>query len=118
MVADPRERRSRIGQGQQVVKERGLVCRPGEMFRDERGLVALDEMSEARKMRLVERLRAADRHADAMQRYGMVAAHGLKHAMRRTTGAHVILGVNLEEAAAYSFRKDRDKMLMLEAGPG
>ena len=47
--------------------------RPGEMLGDQRRLVALDQSPEARQMRLVERPRAADRHADAVQRERVVA---------------------------------------------
>src|SRR5215469_11248621 len=118
MVADPRQRRPGVGQGQQVVVKRRLVRRPGEVFRDQGGLITLYEMTEARQMRLVERLLAANRHADAMERNGMVAAHRLERAMRRPTRAHVILGMDLEEAARLWLRKDRCEMLMLEARAG
>src|SRR5271170_2638089 len=106
-----------LGERQQVVKIDGLACRPGDMFRDERGLVALNEGAEAREMRLVQGLRSADRHAHAVQRNGMVAANSLEGAMRRAAGAHVVLGVNLEEAARLRPREDRLQVLGLEACP-
>src|SRR5262249_37054021 len=65
-------------------------------------------------MRLIERLRTSDRHADAMQRYRMIAAHRLQHAMRWPAGSHVVLGMDLEEAALPSFVENRGKVLVLE----
>ena len=38
--------------------------------------------------------------------------------MRRAAGAHVVLGVNLEEAARLRPREDRLQVLGLEACPG
>ena len=99
MIAHRRERRLRVGQRQQVVEIGGLVGRPSQMLGDERRLVALNESAEAREMRLVQGLRTADRHAYAVQRNRMVAANSLEGVMRRAAGAHVVLGVNLEEAA-------------------
>jgi hypothetical protein len=48
------QRRLGLGERQQVVKIDGLARRLGDMFRDERGLVALNEGPEAREMRLVQ----------------------------------------------------------------
>ena len=66
VIADMAQRRLGLGERQQVVKIDGLACRLGDMFRDERGLVALNEGAEAREMRLVQGLRSADRHARAV----------------------------------------------------
>src|ERR1700753_2575698 len=38
--------------------------------------------------------------------------------MRRSTGAHVIFGVNLEEATPAALSADCSQVLVLEAGPG
>ncbi len=118
VIAHRRERRFRVGQRQQVVEIDALVSRPGQMLGDERWLVALNERAEARKMRLVQALRAADRHAHAMQRNGVVATDGLEGAMRRTAGAHVVFGVDLEKAARLWAREDRLQVLGLEARSG
>ncbi len=118
VIAHRRERRFRVGQRQQVVEIDALVSRPGQMLGDERRLVTLNERAEAREMRLVQALRAADRHAHAMQRNSMVATDGFEGAMRRTAGAHVVLGVDLEKAARLWAREDRLQVLGLEARPG
>src|SRR5271166_2463615 len=118
MVAHRRERRFGVGQRKQVVEIYVLVRRPGQMLGDERGLVATNKVGETGKMRLVQGLRGADRHAHAMQRKGMVAADGFERAMRRAAAAHVVLGVNLEKAARLPPRDDRLQVLGLEACPG
>ena len=89
--------------------------RPGEMLRDQRGLVAFDEPSKAFEMRLVQWMRGADRHAHAVQRNGIVSADGVQRPMRRTAGAHIVLGVDLEEAAHLGRLENRRQMLGLEA---
>ena len=70
VIADIAQRRLGLGERQQVVKIDGLARRPGDMFRDECGLVALNEGAEARDApcpRVAERRstctrRAAKRH--------------------------------------------------------
>src|SRR5262245_14169493 len=48
-------------------------------------------------MLAVERIGATDRQADAVNRQRIVGANSMQEMMRRTAGAHVILGVDLEE---------------------
>src|SRR5882724_5392608 len=115
MIADPAECRLGVGQRQQIVEIDGLMRRPGEMLGDQRRLVARNEVPEASQMRLVERLRSADRHAHAVQRHRMVAPYGFERAMRWSARAHIVLGMDFEEAALLAFREDRGKMLVLEA---
>src|ERR1700681_1842431 len=88
------------------------------MLRNKRRLLALDESAEAGEMGSVERLGTADRHADPVQRNRMVAADALKRLMRRSAGAHVVLGVHLEEPGLRALRENGVQVLMLEAGPG
>src|ERR1700726_4096400 len=88
------------------------------MLRNNRRLVALDERAEAREMGSVERLGTAVRHAYPVQRNRMVAADAFERLMRRSAGAHVVLGVHLEEAGLRAFRQDGVQVLVLEAGPG
>src|ERR1700676_316045 len=88
------------------------------MLRDKRRLVALDESAEAGEMGSVERLGTPDRHAYPVQRNRMVAADAFERLMRRSAGAHVVLGVHLEEAGLRAFRQDGAHVLVLEAGPG
>ena len=61
MLADARQRLLRVGQRQEIVEIDAVVARPGEMLREERGLVALDQRFEPAKMRPIERARAPDR---------------------------------------------------------
>ena len=118
MIGDTGERRLRVGERQQIVEIGRVVRRPGEMLGDERRLVAIDERLETPEMRLVERLRPADRHAHAVQRHRIVAADAGQRVMRRAAGAHVVFGMNLEEAVLLPVGQDRRQMLMLEAGAG
>ena len=69
------------------------------MLGDERRLVAVDQRLETLEMRPVERLRSADRHAHAVERDGIVPADAGQRVVRRAAGAHVVFGVDLEEAA-------------------
>src|SRR6266850_3256134 len=118
MLAHLRECGLRVRQRRQVVEIGHLVRRPSEMLRNKRRLVALDESAEAGKMCSVERLGTTDRHAYPMQRNRMVAADALERLMRRSAGAHVVLGVHLEEAGLRAFCQDGVQVLVLEAGPG
>src|SRR5436305_647820 len=68
-------------------------------------------------MRPVHRGWTADRHAHTVQRKWMIAAQPFQRAVRRATSAHIILGMNLEEAALRACAEDSCKMLMLEARP-
>ena len=52
VIADMAQRRVGLGERQQVVKIDGLARRPGAMFKDERGLVAISERSETFEVRL------------------------------------------------------------------
>src|ERR1700759_2823844 len=118
MIADAAKRRLGVRQRQQIVEVNVVVRGPCEVFGDQRGLVAFDEIAETDKMRLVEGLGASDRHADAVERHGMVAADGLERTMRRSAGAHIVLGMNFEESALFAFVQDRREMLVFEAAPG
>ena len=91
------------------------MARPGEMLGDERRLVALGKRREARKMGEVERFGRADRQADAVQRKRIERADRLEPPVRRPAGAHVVLGVDLEETEAWPALQDRGEMLRLEA---
>src|SRR5437016_11327834 len=88
------------------------------MFGNQGRLIAVDETPEAREMLLVERLRSSDRHAHAVQRQRVIAPDGFKGPMRRSSGAHVVLGVDFEEAPLSAFGKDRGEVLVLEACSG
>jgi hypothetical protein len=118
MLAYLRQRGLCVGQRQQVVEIGRAVRRPSEMLRDQRRLVALDEGAESSEMGRVKRLRTADRHAYAVQRDRMVAADSFEGPMRRAAGAHVVLGMHLEEARLWFFSQNRVQMLVPEAGSG
>ena len=46
----------------------------------------------------------------------MVATDGFESAMGWSSGAHVVLGMDFEEAALRPLREDRGQMLVLETG--
>jgi hypothetical protein len=64
-------------------------------------------MLETRHMRPVERPLAADRHAYAVQRDGIVAPYGFEGPMRGSASAHIVLGVDFEESTLRTFGDDR-----------
>jgi hypothetical protein len=61
-------------------------------------------------MRFIERLRAADRHASAVEPNRVVLADFVKRSMGRTVGTHVVLGVDFKEAMSLPAGKDRLQM--------
>jgi hypothetical protein len=68
-------------------------------------------------MRRFERLGSAYRHTYAVQRDRKVAADAGQSFMRRAARAHIVLGMNLEEAVLLPLGEDRRQMLVLEARP-
>src|ERR1700739_36189 len=48
----------------------------------------------------------------------MIAKNGFEHAVRRAARAHIVLGMDLEEAERAAIGEDRSEMLMLEARAG
>ena len=115
VIGDPAERSLVIGKRQQVVVEDRVVARPGEMLREQARLVAVDQMPEALEVVPVEGPGGADRQADPVQRQRIALADGAEIAMRRTAGAHVVLGMDLEPADIGLARQDRLVVLGLEA---
>src|SRR5215470_3066868 len=85
------------------------------MLGNQRWLIMVDEGLEPLEMRFIERLRAADRHADAVERNWVVLADLVKRSMGRTAGAHVVFGVDFKEAIPLPVGKDRLQMFVLEA---
>jgi hypothetical protein len=47
----------------------------------------------------------------------IVAADAGERVVRRTTRAHIVFGMNLEETLLFPLGQDRLHMFMLEAGP-
>ncbi len=85
------------------------------MLGNQRRLIAIDEGLEPLEMRFIERLRAADRHANAVERKRVVLADLAKSSMGRTAGAHVVFGVDFKEMISLSFGQDRLQMFVLKA---
>src|SRR5215469_9840571 len=85
------------------------------MLGDQRRLIAVDEGLEPLEMRFIERLQAADRHANAVERHRVVSADLVKRGMGRTAGAHVVFSVDFKEAISLPLGQDRLQMLVLEA---
>ena len=65
-------------------------------------------------MLLVERLRAADRHANTVERSRVVLADLAQCGMGRTAGAHVVFGMDFKEAISLLVGPDRLQMFVLE----
>src|SRR5262245_31110488 len=85
------------------------------MLGNQRRLIAVDEGLEPLEMSFIERLRAADRHANAVERNRVVLADLAKRSMGRTAGAHVVFGVDFKEAISLVVGQDRLQMFVLEA---
>src|ERR1700723_1929557 len=66
-------------------------------------------------MNFIQVARTADRHADAVQRHRIFAANDLERAMRRSTRAHVVLCMDLKEAATLAVGEDGREMFGFEA---
>src|SRR5262249_2477635 len=107
-----------VGERQEVVEKGILVGRPGEMLGEEAGLVAFDEVLQPRQVIAVKRLLRADRQPDAVQRQRIAIADRSEIAVRRAAGAHVVLGMDLEEADIGGRLEYRPVVLWLEPDAG
>src|SRR5215467_3638577 len=85
------------------------------MLGNQRRFITVDEGLEPLEMRFIERLRAAYRHANAVERNRVVLADLVKRSLGRTAGAHVVFGVDFEEAIPLPVGQDRLQMFVLEA---
>ncbi len=92
--------------------------RPGQVLGKGSRPVALDESFQPRQMSLVEWTFGADRQTDPMQRNRVMFGNCFEIAMRRPTGAHVVLGMNLEEADIRLPVDDLGIMCRLQAEAG
>ena len=104
-----------VGKGKEIVETDRFVRRPSEMFRDKRRLIAFNKPTKSLEMSFIQGARTPDRHADAVQRHRIFAANDLERAMRRSARAHVVLCMDLEEAAMLAVGEDGREMLGLEA---
>lgn len=118
MIGDAGERGGGIGQGQKVVEINFAVARPGEMLRKAFGPVAIAQPAQALQMRAVERSVDADRQADAMQRQREALVQMRELRMRAAAFAHVILGMNLDEADRARVGDQALEMIRLESDAG
>jgi hypothetical protein len=84
------------------------------MLGNQRWLIAVDEGLEPLEMRFIERLRTADRHANAVERNRVVLADLIKRSMGRAAAAHVVFGVDFKEAISLPVGQDRLQMFVLE----
>src|SRR5712664_3166213 len=91
---------------------------PGKMLRKQPWRVTFHESLEALKMIPVERPIGADRQSDTVERQRISVPNGGQIAMRRTSRAHVVFCMNLEEADVRPCLDDRAVMLCLEADAG
>ena len=91
-----RERFVGVRQRQQVVEVPAADPAPAQVLGDERGLGALDQARELREVGAVERVRAAERHAHAVQRQRIVGANARERRQRGSAVHVVVLAVDLE----------------------
>src|SRR5258705_6472788 len=85
------------------------------MLGNERRLIAVDKRLEPPEMRFVEWLRAADRHANTVERNRVVVTDSVKCGMGRAAGTHVVFRMDLKEAISLLIGQDCLQMFMLEA---
>src|SRR5258706_13935974 len=85
------------------------------MLGNERRLVAVDKRPEPPEMHFVECLRAADRHANTVERNRVVVTDSVKCGMGRTAGTHVVFSMDLKEEISLLIGHDCLQMFMLEA---
>jgi hypothetical protein len=78
----------------------------------------MHKRAQAREMSLIERLRTADGHADAMQGDGIVLPDAFQRPVRRAAGAHIVFGMNFEEKVLRPIRQDGAQVFVLETCPG
>src|SRR5260370_40783301 len=77
--------------------------------------MAFDRGFDPPEMRFIERLRAADRHANAVKRNRVVLADLAKRSMGRTAGAHVVFCMDFKKAISLPVGQDRRQMFVLDA---
>ena len=91
--------------------------RPGEMLGKAFGLIAVAERFQPRQMLAVERRFAADREADAMHRQREALAQRAQLRMRRPARAHVVFGMDFDEADRLPAGQDVGKCCGLKPMP-
>jgi hypothetical protein len=67
------------------------------MLVDQSGLVATHQSRQAAQVSIVKRTVRTDRQSHAVQRERIIGADRCEVTMRRTAGAHVVLGMHFEE---------------------
>src|SRR5437764_12933830 len=114
MLANDIERLFGHRQRQQVRDIDAIDDAPGQMLGDEPGLESLDDFANPPQMIAIERLCAAKRKSDAVQRDRIIAPDRFQI---RGSGAaaHVVLGMNLEPSNV-GMRVD-DGLMVLKAQP-
>src|SRR5258708_33438947 len=117
MLHHPRQRRLRVGQGQQVVQVHITMRRPGEMFGETFRRVAVAQRLEPCEM-VFERPDRADRQPYAMHRQRIAFAQRAELRVRRPAGAHVVLSVYFKESDRLRSSENVAKMRRLEADAG
>jgi hypothetical protein len=88
------------------------------MLGEQRRTIDIDQPLQPPQMFAIERRRAANRQSDAVNRQQIVPADALEQMMRRAAGAHVVLGVDLEEIDPARAAEDVVGVLVLQAGAG
>src|SRR5690242_11051018 len=91
---------------------------PGKMLGEQHRLIDIDQASQPLKVVAIERGRTADRQANTMDRQRIFGANLAQEMMGRTTRAHVILSMNLEEIDAAGAGEDISAVLGLKPDSG
>src|SRR5579872_7349762 len=92
--------------------------RPSEVLRETLGLIATAKDFKSREVIAVERLHRANRQTDTVNRQRVTFAQRGELRMGPPSGAHIVLGVDLEETDGLRGRDDVAKMRRLKADAG
>ena len=115
VVADLAEGFVGEGQRQEIGEVLCSMARPGEVLREKPRLIAPDQRLQPAEMGAVEGSRSADREANTVQRKRIAFADRLEIAVGRPALAHVVLGMDFEEADIGLRLDDVPVVLGLEA---
>jgi hypothetical protein len=86
------------GQRQQVIGMDAAHRAPAQVVGHQRGFQHVDELVQAREVRLAQGIDGADRQAHAVQAQRMALARELQEVQRLAAPAEVVLAVGLDEA--------------------
>ena len=113
-----RERFFGVRQRQEIVQGTPGHAAPAKVFGYQRGFRALDQAGEFREMGAIERIRRAERHADAVKRQRIVGANAVEHRERGPAIDIIVLAVDLEPGYRRALRENLPHMRRAQSDPG